>query len=158
VKIADLLFGIVVALLGAAVLAYAAALPGVPGHYYGPGLFPTIIGWGFVGCGTMLALSGWQRGERLTGLLAFPDWQGAPRGLALVGLMAIAILVFFFFGDMLGFRLIAFLVLAAMYRVGGRSLGFSVAVAALVSLGLNALFVNLLGVPLPVGELPWIGG
>lgn len=157
-RIGDLLFGIVVALLGAAVLGYAAGLPPVPGHHYGPGLFPTIIGWGFVGCGTMLALAGWKRGERPAGQLAFPDWRGTPRGLVLVGLMAVAMLVFVLFGDLIGFRLFAFVTLAAMYLVGGRGLGFSLVVAALVSLGLNALFVNLLGVPLPVGELPWIGG
>ena len=157
-KISDLLFGAMVALLGAAVLVYAAGLPAVPGHYYGPGLFPTIIGWGFVVCGGMLAVSGFRRGERLAGLVEWPDWRRSARGRVQAGLMAAAILVFVMFGDFLGFRLFAFGTLATMYLVAGRAWWFALPVAGAVSIGLNALFVNLLGVPLPVGELPWIGG
>lgn len=157
-KISDLLFGVLVALLGASALAYASSLPDVPGHYYGPGLFPTLIGWGFVGCGVALAMSGLRRGERLARLVDWPDWRGASRGLVQAGLMAVAIFAFVLFGDLLGFRLFAFCTLAAMYLVGGRAWWFALPVAALVSIGLNALFVNLLGVPLPVGELPWFGG
>lgn len=157
-KISDLLFGVLVALLGASVVAYAAGLPEVPGHYYGPGLFPTLIGWSFVGCGSILALSGVRRGDRLASLVAWPDWRGSPRGLAQAGLMAAAILAFVLFGDLLGFRLLAFCTLSAMYLVGGRAWWFALPTAAVVSVGLNALFVDLLGVPLPVGELPWSGG
>lgn len=155
-KISDLLFGVLIALLGVSVVAYAGSLPGVPGHHYGPGLFPRVIGWSFIACGGMLALSGLRRGERLAGMVDWPDWRGSPRGFVQVGLMAAAMVAFVSFGDLLGFRLVAFCTLAAMYLVAGRAWWFALPVAALVSIGLNALFVNLLGVPLPVGELPWL--
>jgi len=157
VKINDLLFGLIIAGLGLAVLIYAGTLPDVPGHYYGPGLFPTVIGAGFLVCGGVLAGSTFKSRERST-LIDCPDWRGASRGLVQVALMSVAILVFVGFGDLIGFRLFAFVTLAAMYLVAGRGLLVSLLLAVVITALLDTLFVGLLGVPLPVGELPGLSG
>lgn len=152
-RVNDVLFGALIALLGIGALWYARGLPDVPGHFYGPSLFPSIIGWGFVASGALLAGAALRRGGAFSGLIAFPDWRGSPRGLLQVALMVAAILVFIRFGDWLGFRLFAVATLASMYLAAGRGLLQSGAIALIVTLVLHFLFVNLLSVPLPAGVL-----
>ncbi len=157
-RIDDRLFGALVCLLGIAVLWHSAGFPAVAGQFYGPAMFPTLIGWGFVIGGGVLTGAGLRKSGFAGTWLAFPDWRGSRRGLAGVALMGASIGAFIFVGDRVGFQLLAFATLTLMYLTAGRSLVRSVATGLVVTLGLDLLFSKLLRVPLPSGwlaELPW---
>jgi putative tricarboxylic transport membrane protein len=155
-RLGDLLSGVLFVVLGLAVLAYARSLPQVPGHFYGPGLFPAIIGWGFTIGGGLLALSALRAlvgsGVRLR-LFSAPDWPIGPGRLLQVGLLFATILAFVALGEYLGFAAIAFLALVSMYVAAGRGIVLALVLATGVTAGLQLLFGKLLGVPLPPGEV-----
>lgn len=151
-RIDDRLFGVLVCLLGVATLWYSAGFPGVAKQFYGPALFPTIIGWGFVVTGIFLFGTAVRR-PRAGALLSFPDWRGAPRGLASVILMLASVLAFIYLGDAIGFQILSFITLVALYLTAGRGVVKAVAIALVVTLSLDLLFRKLLRVPLPDGLL-----
>ncbi len=153
-RLGDLVSGLLFVLLGLAVLAYARSLPPVPGHFYGPGLFPSIIGWGFAIGGGFLAASALRAGPRgLPRFFSAPDWRAGSGRLLQVVLMFAAIAAFVLFGEFAGFAAIAFIALVAMYASAGRGWVQSIVIALGVTVGLQLLFGKLLGVPLPPGEV-----
>lgn len=157
-RIDDRLFGALIFLLGVLTLWYSAGFPGVAKQFYGPAMFPTVIGWGFVATGIMLAAAGFRRADKPASLLAFPDWRGSRRGVTSVLLMLASIPAFVYLGDTVGFQILAFATLALMYLAAGRTIVTSLAVALAVTLALDLLFRKLLRVPLPGGllaDLPW---
>lgn len=157
-RIGDALLGALFCLLGIGVLWHSAGFTGVSKQFYGPSLFPSIIGWGFVATGISLAVAAIRRSEVFTGLLSFPDWRGSPRGVVGVALMLLAVLAFIYFGDLIGFHLLAFATLTLLYRTAGRSVLQSIGIAFAVTLCFELLFSKLLRVPLPNGLLtgfPW---
>jgi putative tricarboxylic transport membrane protein len=155
-RLGDSLSGVLFIVLGLAVLAYARGLPQVPGHFYGPGLFPSIIGWGFTVGGAILAISALRARARSPGgdrLFSAPDWLAGPGRLLQLGLLFATIAVFVTLGEFLGFALIAFVSLVMMYLAAGRGIVLALVLAAGVTLGLQLLFGKLLAVPLPAGEI-----
>lgn len=157
-RIDDRLFGALICLLGIVVIRHSASFPGIPGQYYGPALFPTVIGAGFVGCGLLLLGAGLRRAGLRTTLLSFPDWRGSPRGLVGVAVMLASIVAFVLAGDIVGFQVLAFSTLALLYLAAGRSIVRSVGAALVVTVFMELLFGKLLRVPLPRGllsDLPW---
>jgi len=157
-RIDDRLFGALICLLGIAVLRHSAGFPAVAGQFYGPAMFPTLIGWGFVIGGGVLCGAGLRKSGLAGTWLAFPDWRGSRRGLAGVALMAASILAFIYAGDRVGFQILAFVTMTLMYLTAGRGVVRSVATGFVVTLCLDLLFSRLLRVPLPTGwlaDLPW---
>jgi putative tricarboxylic transport membrane protein len=157
-RIDDRLFGVLICLLGIAVVRHSAGFPGIAGQYYGPALFPTVIGWGLVACGLVLLGAGLRRAGLRGPLLAFPDWLASPRGLLNVVLMLGAIVAFVLVGDLIGFQILAFSTLFLLYLTAGRSLARSLGAALVVTVLLELLFGRLLRVPLPRGlltDVPW---
>jgi putative tricarboxylic transport membrane protein len=158
VRIDDRLLGVLFCLLGIAVVRYSAGFPGIPGQYYGPALFPSVIGWGFIACGAVMLGAGLRRTGLRGTLLAFPDWRASPRGLLGVAVMLAAIAAFVLLGDRIGFQILAFATLALLYAIAGRGLARSIVTALAVTVLMELLFGKLLRVPLPRGllaDLPW---
>lgn len=152
-RIDDRLFGALICLLGIAILWHSSGFPKVGDHYYGPAMFPSIIGVGFVVSGGWLLVAGLQKSLAPTGLVSFPDWRGPPRRLVGVALMLVSILAFVYLGDAVGFQVLAFATLVAMYLAAGRRVLQSAFIAFIVTLCLDLLFTRLLRVPLPSGLL-----
>lgn len=152
-RIDERLLGALFCLLGIAVIRHSAGFPGIPGQYYGPALFPSVIGWGFVACGLVLLGAGLRRAGLRGRMLAFPDWRGSPRGLIGVAVMLAAIAAFVLLGDRIGFQVLAFLTLALLYLTAGRSVARSLFAALVVTVLMELLFGMLLRVPLPRGLL-----
>jgi putative tricarboxylic transport membrane protein len=153
-RIDDRIFGLLVCLLGAGVLWYSAGFPDVAGQYYGPAMFPSIIGWGFVITGILLSGAAFRR-PRAQGvpIISFPDWRGSSRGVARVGLMLASILAFAWLGEPIGFQILAFASLVLLNLSAGYGILKSIAVAFGVTLCFDLLFSQLLKVPLPRGLL-----
>lgn len=152
-KIGDGLLGLIILAFGAVVIWHVQGFPNMPGHYFGPGLFPSLSAAGLIVCGGFLLL----RGMRAAGPGAFafraPSWRGNPHG-AVSGLMMLAtILAFIFLGEEIGFQILGFVALLAFYLWLGRGPVKAVAVAAGVTLALDLLFRSVLHVAVPSGPL-----
>lgn len=153
-RVDDRLLALVACLLGIAILLHIRSYPEIPGHFYGPALFPGLVGWGFVVFGVLLGIRTIRRGQGASGpWLAFPEWSGNVKGGVGAGLMLLAILGFMYLGDVAGFPLLSICTLAALYLWAGRGVLFSIALAVAVTIVFDLLFSRLLSVPMPTGLL-----
>lgn len=150
----DRLLALVACLLGVAILVHIRSYPEIPGHYYGPALFPGVVGWGLVVCGVLLWLRAWRQAHGIGGpWLSFPEWRGNLKGCVGAGLMLLAILAFMYLGEIAGFPLLSICTLAALFIWAGRSVLFSLLLAVVVTIAFDLLFSRLLSVPMPTGLL-----
>ena len=149
----DALFGVVLILLGLAIVWHARGFPDLPNQGYGSSLFPTLIGWGFAGCGGVLAVRGVRR--RLAG----SPWlflEAASRARLLDAASVVGGLLFYILlSDALGFLVVATILLAFwMVRFRGGHFLTSLALAGFVAAAVDYAFRGLLLVPLPLGPFP----
>ncbi len=151
-KLNDAVFGLLLTLLGAAVLVGIQGYPKIPGQPVGPALFPGLIAAGLCVCGVLLVLRGWrQRASQRW--FAWDAWVRSPRHvMALVVLLA-SVVFYIAAADVLGFLPTAFLILMAMFLVLRVRLPVAIAVALVATLLVHTGFYKLLKVPLPWGLL-----
>jgi putative tricarboxylic transport membrane protein len=152
VKVNDAVFGALLMLLGAAVLAGIQGYPKIPGQPVGPALFPGLIAAGLCVCGALLVLKGLrQRADQPW--LAWDDWVRSPRHvLALVVLIG-SILFYIFASEPLGFLPTAAIILLALLLVLRVRVPVAITVAIVATLLVHFAFYKLLRVPLPWGVL-----
>jgi putative tricarboxylic transport membrane protein len=152
-KFGDGLIGLFIVALGVAVFWHAQGFPKVDAQFYGPGLFPQMIGAGLVACGAVMLV----RMARVAPAVAFrvdaASWRGNRRGATSGAMALVALLSFIFLGDAIGFQIIGFVTLVAFYLWLGRRLPVALLVAAGVTLALDLLFRLVLHVPVPSGPL-----
>lgn len=152
-RLNDAVIGIVLVLFALAMIWHTRTFPAMPGQDYGPALFPTLIGIGFIVTGAILIAGGLAR-RRTEPWFAGGPWLRSPPHvidfLAVVG----GLLFYILLSDRLGFILTSLallFVLLVLFR-GGRPLS-SFAIALVVTLVVNYAFTQLLLVPLPPGLL-----
>ena len=156
-KLNDAISGLVVLFGGLAIILQARSFQPTHGQAYGPDLFPTMIGTGFVLAGIGLVIGGW-RARHATGWV---DFEGVQASRVLdAALVLIVITAFILFADWLGFVLTGGLgtwLLMARFR-GGHWLS-SLVITGAVVLAIDWSFRTMLLVPLPLGRLlpslPW---
>jgi len=151
-KLNDAVFGVLLMLLGAAVLAVVQGFPKIPGQQVGPALFPGLIAAGLVVGGWLLAVRGW-RDRALAPWVQMGPWVRMPRHvlawLAMVG----GVVFYMLAAPALGFLICAALVLlVCMWALGVRPVA-AVALAVVAALVIHLMFYKLLRVPLPWGVL-----
>jgi putative tricarboxylic transport membrane protein len=147
------ILGTVFAALGAAVAIHVRGFPEVPGHFYGPGLFPGMIAAGLIVCGAGLVVRG-LRAKTGSAFAVDPAvWIVSRRNSVSGALVLAAILSFAFFGETLGFQIPAFATLAGFYLWLGRGPLRAFALAVALTVVLDLLFRVLLRVPVPTGVL-----
>jgi putative tricarboxylic transport membrane protein len=153
VRVSDSVLGLLAMVFGAALLWHIRSFPEIPGHFYGPGFFPGIVGWGFILFGALLLVRVGRQSRWREKLVSFPAWRSNGRGtVAAIGVL-VAIQAFSYFGDGIGFQLLSTLVMAALFLWAGRGWVFSLSLAVAITVVLDALFSKLLSVPLPTGLL-----
>ena len=152
-RLNDAVIGVALILFALVMIWHTRTFPAMPGQDYGPALFPTLIGIGFIVTGVILTVSGLRR-RGLQPLVGGGEWlRSGPHVvnfLAVVGGLLLYILV----SDWLGFILTALLLLfgwLVLFR-GGKPIS-SLAIALAVTLVVNYAFSQLLLVPLPLGLL-----
>ena len=152
-RLNDAVIGVALILFALVMIWHTRTFPAMPGQNYGPALFPTLIGVGFIVTGVILTVSGLRR-RRLEPLVGGGEWlRSGPHVvnfLAVVGGLLLYILV----SDWLGFILTSLLLLfgwLVLFR-GGKPIS-SLAIALAVTLAVNYAFSQLLLVPLPLGLL-----
>ena len=150
-RLNDTFCGLLVLLVGVAVVVYARTFQVTSGQSIGPGFFPTLVGIGLILCGATLGWSG--RRNAGTGRVVFEDWVGRPR-MVVNGALVIGALIFYALAvDQVGFFITAFLFLAVLFVAFGVQRRWIVATAVVVTIGLHFAFYTLLRVPLPWGWL-----
>ncbi len=149
-KLTDRWLGLMLILLGSAILWSARAFPDVPGQDVGAGFLPMIVGAGLIACGVGLMARSWRAGAYAGE--AGPKEPGEEHfgsSLVVVG----AIVFYIALAETLGFMIVAPLCLFAVFkamRVGNKqALMWAIGGTVLVHLG----FYKLLRVPLPWGLL-----
>jgi putative tricarboxylic transport membrane protein len=156
-KLNDAVLGFVVLLGGLAIVLQARTFPPTHGQAYGPDLFPTIIGLGFMLSGIALVIGGWRERQ----VVGWVDFEGVGFGRLLdAGLVLLYIVAFIVLVPRLGFVLTAGLgAWGLMVRFQGGKWLSSLVNATLVTLVTDWAFRSLLLVPLPQGlilpRLPW---
>ncbi|WP_120009581.1 tripartite tricarboxylate transporter TctB family protein [Teichococcus vastitatis] len=160
-QLSDRITGLCLVALGGAAVYGATQQPGVPGQDVGPSVFPMVIGLGLIGCGALVALRVGRSfeapdevvppepGEAMAAPPRFAEWRAFLPPLLLVFYMLAV--------DTLGFLLVAAAITLVVCLTLGARLRLALPLAVLAPIGIHAVFVRLLRVPLPDGllTLPW---
>ena len=149
-KINDAIFGAIFLLLGVVVVVHVQAFPRIPGQQVGPALFPGLISSALAVCGVLLIVSGIRRrGTEPWGETA--DWMRSGRHLIAFATIVGGVVAYVLLADVVGFLIIAPILLFVWMKVLGVSRKQSVVVAIVATLLIWYAFYKLLRVPLPWG-------
>jgi putative tricarboxylic transport membrane protein len=151
-KLNDAVFGLLLTLLGAAVLVGVRGYPKIPGQPVGPALFPGLIAAGLCIAGVLLVVRGWRQRANQP-WLAWDDWVRSPRHVLALLVLLGSVVFYILAADVLGFLPTAFLILMAIFLVLRVRAPVAVAVALVAALLVHTAFYKLLKVPLPWGLL-----
>jgi putative tricarboxylic transport membrane protein len=151
-KLNDAVFGLLLMILGAAVLVAVQGYPKIPGQPVGPALFPGLIAGGLCICGVLLVARGWRRRTEQP-WLQWEDWVRSPRHVAALAVLLGAIVFYIVAADVLGFLVTAPTILLALMLVLRVRPVTAVTVAIVATLVVHFAFYKLLRVPLPWGVL-----
>jgi len=155
VKLNDAIFGVLLMLLGAAVLVAIRGYPKIPGQPVGPALFPGIIAAGLCIAGVLLVARGWRM-RAAQPWLAWDAWVRSPRHLLALAVLLGSVLFYILAAEKLGFLIVAPLVLGALFLVLRVRPLQAIGIALVATLLVHFAFYKLLRVPLPWGVLKGI--
>jgi putative tricarboxylic transport membrane protein len=150
-KANDAVFGLVLLVLGSAVLFAIQGFPKIPGQPVGPALFPGLIATGLCVCGVLLVIRGMRRPR--DAWLLFEDWVRSPRHLLALAALVASVVFYIVAAVPLGFLPTSLIILLALFRVLRVPWGRSVLIAVIATLAIHFAFYKLLRVPLPWGIL-----
>jgi len=151
-KINDAVFGLLLLLLGGAILVVVQGYPKIPGQQVGPALFPGLIAVGLCVGGVLLMVRGW-RDRAASAWLRFDDWVRSPRHLLACALVVASPVFYMLASEKLGFLITSTLTLAVLMWSLRVPTGRSVLIAVIATLVIHTAFYKLLRVPLPWGVL-----
>ena len=154
----DLLLGLAFMLLGAVVLTVASQYPTMASLQYGPSLFPSLIGGGFLIGG--LVLSAMQLPTLKRQLSGSEAKEGKLFDLSsiLVSLLPCALIIFYIFAsEFLGAALCLGIIMFVLMLVRKTSLPLALLVSLVASLIIYFLFSRYLLIPLPEGLMNFWG-
>jgi putative tricarboxylic transport membrane protein len=148
----DRITGSLVAAIGLLAVWGASRLPAMIGQPVGPSAFPTLVGWGLVITGGLIALGVGRSFEEGEGPVE--DESSAPPPLWRA-VIPVALLVFYVaVVDRLGFVPTAALIIVVTALALGARLFAALALAVVAAPLAHLLFLKLLRVPLAPGLLP----
>lgn len=154
-RLNDAVFGLLLLILGAAVLFIVQDYPTIPGQDVGPALFPGMIATGLCIGGLILLVRGWAARAAVPWLV-WDDWVGSPRHRLALAVLIGSVVFYITVSQWLGFLISAVLILTVLFRVLQLSLARSVLIAVIATMVIHFAFYKLLRVPLPWGVLtPW---
>ncbi|RYF69925.1 MAG: tripartite tricarboxylate transporter TctB family protein [Comamonadaceae bacterium] len=154
-KINDAVFGLLLLLLGAAILVVVRGYPQIPGQQVGPALFPGLIAAGLCVCGLLLIVRGW-RDRAVSPWLHFDEWIRSPRHLAAFAITLLSVVFYVAFSEKLGFFITATIILFVLMWSLRVPPGRSLLIALIATFVIHFAFYKLLRVPLPWGVFtPW---
>ena len=151
-KINDAVFGVVLLLLGVAILLHVQAFPKIPGQQVGPALFPGTVAAVLAACGVLLIVSG-LRARAGGRWFELSDWTRSSQHIVAFAAIVAGTVAYILWADDVGFLLLAPVLLFVWFTV----LKVRPLPAAITALVVTFLiwyaFYKLLRVPLPWGLL-----
>lgn len=151
-KLNDAVLGLLMIVLGAAVLVAVQDYPKIPGQPVGPALFPGLIAAGLCVAGALLVAQGWRR-RATQHWLAWDDWVRSPRHVLALAVLLGSIVFYIVAANWLGFLPTAAIILLALLLVLRVRPAMAVTVAVVATALVHLGFYKLLKVPLPWGLL-----
>lgn len=151
-KFNDAVFGLLLILLGGAVLLHIQAFPNIPGQQVGPALYPGLIAVGLCVGGGILVVQGWVARARQPWFTT-EDWVKSPRHLLAFAVLVAGVVFYILVAQSLGFVITSTLVLTALFSVLRVKLGRALLISLIATLVIHFAFYKLLRVPLPWGLL-----
>lgn len=155
-KLGDATSGALLAAFGGAVAWQASGFPRMPGHVYGAGLFPIVIGAGLVLCGLILIGRGMTSASTLRGV-SLAEWTASGRRAMGAATIIAVPLAFIWLLEPVGFLLLSVVSLFVLFQLVGVGALRALAAALAASLVSYWLFAKLLRVPLPRGLTAFLG-
>ena len=148
----DAVFGFLLFVLGAAVLAVVQGYPKIPGQPVGPALFPGLIAAGLCIGGVLLVARG-LRQRATQAWVQWDAWVRSPRHVLGFVVLVGSVVLYILAADRLGFLPTATLILCALFLVLRVPPKKAVPIAIVATLLVHFAFYKLLRVPLPWGVL-----
>jgi putative tricarboxylic transport membrane protein len=150
-RLSDTFAGLLIMLLGIAIVVHAMTFPPVPGQAIGPSAFPTMIGISLTVLGAILGYTGPR--TRRASWVELEEWIRRPRMVLNFGLVIASLLFYSFAVDRLGFFITAFVFLSALFVAFGVRRIWIAPVALAATVVIHFGFYTVLRVPLPWGVL-----
>lgn len=157
-KLDDSVMGVIIFIFGVTIIYLSSGFETLRHISYGPGFFPTIIGAGFVLCGSLLVGRRILEGEPWEGWIELGDWSRSPRYIVNFFLVPLSVVFYILISDVVGFFLSMILLLSAQIAWFTRRVWRSVAIALFVTLLLQIFFQGFMSVPLPWGVFERFAG
>ena len=146
--LADLIGGVVVLLLGVAVVFFSWQLPYMSEYGPGPGFLPRWIGFGIIGCAIVVIIKILRKQDK-TGAFFKPRTK---MGVSILIQIAIAFLLL----PLLGFSIGLGLFIGVSMRTMGKHRWISCGITAVVTaVAIHYIFAHWLSIPLPTGMIGW---
>jgi hypothetical protein len=146
--LADLIGGVVVLVLGFAVVFFSWQLPYMSEYGPGPGFLPRWIGFGIVGCAIVVIINVLKKRGK-TELFFKPRTK---EGAKILVLMIIAFLLL----PLLGFSIALGLFVGVTMRMMGKHRWISCGLTTVVTaIAIHYIFAHWLSIPLPTGMVGW---
>ena len=151
-RLNDAVFGVLLLLLGGAVIFGVQGFPTIPGQHVGPALFPGLIAVGLCACGVILLVKGW-RVRATEPWVTWDDWIHSPRHRLGFAVLVGGIVFYIAASNWLGFLPTAVIILYALFSVLRVPPLRGIVIAVIATLVIHFAFYKLLRVPLPWGLL-----
>ncbi len=151
-RLNDAVFGVLLIVFAIAEIAYARTFPSLYGQDYGPALFPSLIGVGFLITGAILTIQGLMQRAGAP-LVQLGAWAADRRNVVNFALVLLALLFYIVASGWLGFIPTSLIIMVVLLKSFGSGLVTALVIATLTTLGMHALFARVLLVPLPWGLL-----
>jgi hypothetical protein len=151
----DIIIGLILTVLGVAVILHAQSFPDIPGQEYGAAVFPVIAASALAACGLLLAFKALRRRATVPeGVDVAHSMAGITPAGWLKGLATIALALFYcLFSDQLGYIIAMGLVLVGGMMLLGVRWWVAILISAIAIFVIHELFVVLMRVPLPRGTI-----
>jgi putative tricarboxylic transport membrane protein len=150
-RLSDTFAGLLIVVLGIAIVIHATTFPPMPGQAIGPSAFPVMIGICLTVLGAILGYTGAR--TRGASWVELEGWIRRPRMVLNFGLVIASLLFYSFAVDQLGFFITAFVFLSALFVAFGVRRIWIAPVALVATIVIHFGFYTLLRVPLPWGVL-----
>jgi putative tricarboxylic transport membrane protein len=146
--LADFIGGVVVLLLGIAVVFFSWQLPYKSEYGPGPGFLPLWLGFGIVGCSIVVILNTLKK-HKITEAFFKPRTKLA---VSILIQIAIAFLLF----PLLGFSIVLGLFVGTSMRIMGKHGWIACGLTTVITaIAIHYIFAHWLSIPLPTGMVGW---
>ena len=151
-KVNDAVFGVLLLVLGVAILWHVQSFPKIPGQDVGPGMFPGTVAAALIGCAVLLIRSGVRDRAGRPWIEVMPGVASRRHAWSFISVIA-ATIALILFSDSVGFLIVAPVALFAMSVAFGVRAVTAAVVAIVGTAVIWYAFYKLLRVPLPWGVL-----